>query len=112
MTQKLDPRFKYETYEKNIFATREELTGISKLVLDPDKSVFSLIVNGIRIVALLALFWIRKAMLDEEQMIGRQIYERRRSSSNENDIQDDMDGRAPVANALPKASPTEPKHEI
>lgn len=88
----IDPRFEYETYERNIFATREELTGLARIVLDTKTSVFSVVVNAIRIAALFALFYIRKEMMAEEMMIGRQIYQRRRSSDTSGGLKDDLDG--------------------
>ena len=91
-SEKIDPRFKHETYERNIFATREELTKLSSIILDMKTGMASLIINGIRIAALLALFRIRQAMFSEEMMIGRQIYERRRRDDNRSDLEnDDLD---------------------
>lgn len=88
----LDPRFQYETYERNIFATREELTAMSKILLDAKASWISIIWNTIRIVGLLALFKIRQQMMSEEQMLGRQIYMRRRAGDVGDDLDDNLDG--------------------
>lgn len=86
---KIDPRFKYETYERNIFATREELTALAQIILDTDASWFKIIVNAIRIAAILWLFKIRQSMFEEEMMLGRQIYERRQDRDAEDDLEDD-----------------------
>jgi len=81
------PQFTYETYERNIFATREELTGLSKIIMDTKVGWFGVVVNTLRCLALLALFRIRQAMYSEEMEIGKQIYERRRSGSNRDDVE-------------------------
>lgn len=94
MDTKIDPRFKYETYERNIFANREELTALAKGLLDMQSSWFSVIVNAVRAVAILALFKIRQSMFEEEMMMGRQIYEMNRSRGNQDDLdRDDLDGK-------------------
>lgn len=88
----IDPRFKYETYERNIFATREELNSIAQIILDPSISWVKLTLNAIRITAILFLFKIRQNMFEEELRLGKQIYERRRTTGNETDLEDDLDG--------------------
>ena len=93
MAPAIDPRFKYETYERNIFATREELNGLAAILLDVKTGWFSIIVNAVKIVALLALFKIRQSMFEEEMMIGRQIYQRRRSDDADDNLDDDLDGK-------------------
>lgn len=91
-TEMKNPTFDYSVYERNLFATREEVHFLSKIIMDTDASWFKIIVNAIRIVALMALFWIRWGMFDEEQRIGKQIYERKRSEKNEDDLDnDDLD---------------------
>lgn len=91
--KKIDPRFKYETYERNIFATREELTGMARIILDTEAKWFGVIINTIRVVALLVLFKIRKNMFDEEMLLGKQIYERDRNYRGRDDLDDDLDGK-------------------
>jgi len=92
MPENTDNRFRYETYEKNIFATREELTALSKIILDTKTGTLSLIVNFVKITALLALFKIRKNMYDEELLHGKQIYERNAVRDNREELRrDDRD---------------------
>lgn len=88
----IDPRFQYETYERNQFATREELTAMAAILLDAKIGWMSIIWNSIRIAGLLALFIIREKMMKEEMTLGRQIYMRKRSADNRDDLKDDLDG--------------------
>ena len=82
----IDPRFKYETYEKNVFASREELSDLAKIILDTDARWLKIILNAVRIAALLALFKIRKDMFSEEMQLGKQIYERSQSQSAKDEL--------------------------
>lgn len=92
MASERDPRFDYTVYERNIFATREELTKLSKILLDMSSGVYSVVVSGLRVAGVLALFKIRQAMFEEEKAVGKQIYERRRSGDNSGDLGgDDQD---------------------
>lgn len=88
----LDPRFQYETYERNQFATREELTAMAAILLDAKTGWMSIIWNSIRIAGLLALFIIREKMMKEEMLIGRQMYMRKRSAANRDELKDEFDG--------------------
>lgn len=91
-TEMKNPLFDYSVYERNIFATREEVTLLGKIVADTDASWFKIIVDTIRIIALVGLFWIRWRMFEEEHAVGKQIYERKRSELNEDDLdRDDLD---------------------
>lgn len=85
-------RFSYELYEKNRYASHEELTKLSAIILDTKTGVFSVIVNTLRIVAILALFKIRQNMMSEEMAAGKQIYEQRRRKDAEKDLEDSLDG--------------------
>ncbi len=87
-----DDRFKYEVYERNVLATREELTLFSKLLLSVQTSTISMILTVIKIVGLWMLFKIRQNMMAEELRTGRHIYERRRSRQNQDDSSDSQDG--------------------
>lgn len=87
-----DDRFKYEVYERNVLATREELTKFSKLLLSVQTSTISMILTVVKIVGLWMLFKIRQNMMSEELRIGKHIYERRRSSQNQDDSNDSQDG--------------------
>ncbi len=90
---KIDPRFKHETYERNIFATREELDKIAQIILDTSANWFKIGVNAVRVFALLAIFKIRQGMFEEEMRLGKQIYEQARARQNRGDIRDNLDGR-------------------
>jgi len=92
MAEKIDPRFQYETYERNIFATREELNAMAAITLDTQANWFKIVVNAVRIMGMLALFKIRQSMFEEEMRLGKQIYERRRSKKTRDDLKDDLDG--------------------
>jgi len=87
-----DDRFKYEIYERNVLATREELTLFSKLLLSVQTSTISMILTVVKIAGLWMLFKIRQNMMAEELRVGRHIYERRRSSQNQDDSNDSQDG--------------------
>lgn len=84
-----DKKFSYEPYIRNVYATHDELTAFAKIIADPDSNYVKLIINAVRILALAAIFWIRWRMFDEEQRIGKQIYERKRSEKNEDDLDKD-----------------------
>lgn len=87
----IDSRFKYETYERNVFATREELTDLSKVILGAD-SWWKLLLAFLKAAAVYYLFKVRESMFEEEMRLGKQIYERRRTQDNTDDLEDDLDG--------------------
>lgn len=89
MAQQIDPRWDHETYEQTVFATREELTAMSKLLLDPDTSWFKIIVNLLRVMALNIIFAIRQKMHEEELWLGKQIYKQKRSRAADGSLDND-----------------------
>ena len=86
---KIDPRWDHETYERTVFATREELTSMSKILLDQDSSWIKITVNLLRVVALGVIFWIREKMHGEELWLGKQIYKQKRSASVDDSLEND-----------------------
>lgn len=86
--RKVDPRFEQETYSRNIFATREELTRMAKILLSAKSSWKDIIWTMFRLIALNILFGIRKNMFEEEMALGRQIYKQSRFKEADDDLKD------------------------
>ena len=85
----LDKRFDHETYTRNIFATREELGSMAKILLDTKATIPSLIINLARIAGINIIFSIRKAMLEEEMLLEKQIYKQKRRQQVGDGLADD-----------------------